>query len=290
MIKTAVFPVAGKGTRFLPVTKSIPKEMIPLVDVPILHYVVKEAVDSGVEKLIFINAKNKRSIIDYFKRNYELEKFLEIKGRNDLIDLIRDLSENIEIIEVIQEEQLGLGHAVKASKELIKKHEFFSVLLGDEVIYSEVPAIKQINETAKEFNAPTLGVIEVPKDEVYKYGVIDGESVSHKGFKISKMVEKPKVEVAPSNLITPGRYIFNYDIFNYLDKTSKGTGGEYQLTDAINAQAKNERFYGHLIVGDRFDTGTPLGYMEASLDFGLKRPGMKENILKMMNEKIKKYS
>ncbi len=290
MIKTAVFPVAGKGTRFLPVTKVIPKEMIPLVDVPIIHYAIKEAVDSGVEKLIFINSKNKQSIINYLKRNYELEKFLENKGREDLIDLIKELPRKVEVVEVIQEEQLGLGHAVNLSSKHILKSELFAVLLGDEIIYSDKPALHQICQVANQYQGPTLGVVEVVNEEVQNYGVIDAEVLSEKTYKILGMVEKPNLDEAPSNLIVPGRYIFNYDIFNFLKNSATGVQGEYQLTDAINAQAKNENFYACLLEGERFDTGTPLGCLNATLEFSLNKPAMKEKVLEIMAEKIKKYS
>jgi len=288
MIKTAVFPVAGKGTRFLPITKVIPKEMIPLVNTPIIHYIIKEAIDSGIEKLVFVNAENKKSILNYLKRNYELEKFLEKNNREDLIESIKGFAEKVEVVEVIQDEQLGLGHAVNMSKDHIGKNDFFTVLLGDEVIRSERAAIKQIIDIANKYKAPVLGVVEVPMDDVSKYGVIRGKSVNSETYKILEMIEKPNQTEAPSNLVSPGRYVFNYDIFHYLEKSSKGALGEYQLSDAINAQAKNEDFYAHLIKGQRYDTGNPLGYLNASLDFALKRSDIGDEVFKLLKEKIAK--
>jgi UTP--glucose-1-phosphate uridylyltransferase len=287
-IKKAVIPVAGKGTRFLPATKEIPKEMIPINGIPMIHYVVQEAIDSGIEEIVFVSSKGKEALERYFSRNYELEKFLEGNNKIKELELIQSIGTMAEISTVNQEEQLGLGHAVNCAKEVIGK-ENFAVLLGDDLIRSEVPVTKQLLDKYYSLDCSSIiGVMEVPLNDVTKYGIIDGSPMDNdsKTVKMKVMVEKPTVENTPSRLATPGRYILTNDIFKCLDNIDSGAGGEYQLTDAINMLASQQDVYAHIFSGDRFDTGNLPAYLEAMVEFALRDLKTKE----IMEDVIKKVS
>lgn len=287
-IKKAVIPVAGKGTRFLPATKEIPKEMIPINGIPMIHYVVQEAIDSGIEEIVFVSSKGKESLERYFSRNYELEKFLEDNNKIKELELIQSIGTMAEISTVNQEEQLGLGHAVNCAKEAIGK-ENFAVLLGDDLIRSKVPVTKQLLNKYYYLDCPSIiGVMEVPLNDVTKYGIIDGSPMENdsKTVKMKVMVEKPTVENTPSRLATPGRYILSNDIFTCLDNINRGAGGEYQLTDAINMLASQQDVYANIFSGDRFDTGNLPAYLEAMVEFALRDINTKE----IMEDVIKKVS
>ncbi|MBT6325598.1 MAG: UTP--glucose-1-phosphate uridylyltransferase [Bdellovibrionales bacterium] len=287
-IKKAVIPVAGKGTRFLPATKEIPKEMIPINGIPMIHYVVQEAIDSGIEEIVFVSSKGKEALERYFSRNYELEKFLEGNNKIKELELIQSIGTMAEISTVNQEEQLGLGHAVNCAKEVIGK-ENFAVLLGDDLIRSEVPVTKQLLDKYYSLDCSSIiGVMEVPLNDVTKYGIIDGSPMDNdsKTVKMKVMVEKPTVENTPSRLATPGRYILTNDIFKCLDNIDRGAGGEYQLTDAINMLASQQDVYAHIFSGDRFDTGNLPAYLEAMVEFALRDLKTKE----IMEDVIKKVS
>ncbi len=286
-IKKVVIPVAGKGTRFLPVTKQIPKEMIPIVNKPMIHYVVDEVIQSGINKIIFIISQGKEVIENYFDRNFNLEMFLSKNNKKDICNDIKKIGNLIDIVSIRQKKQLGLGHAILCVKDLIN-NEPFAVLLGDDLIINDKPAIKQLMETYTKNNISNLlGVMSVTKEEVSKYGVVDfnKNEASSKTFKIKGVVEKPISSKAPSNLIIPGRYIFDNKIFYYLEKVKKDSNNEYQLTDAINFMSRDEKVFAHEIKGIRYDTGNMKGYLEATVDFAIRE----EKTKGIMNDIINKY-
>lgn len=290
-IRTAVIPVAGKGTRFLPATKQTPKELLPIINKPMIHYAVEEAVLSGIEQIIFVTSSGKSSIEDYFDRNLELEEFLERNNKLDLAKNVRDIGQMIDIVTVRQKEQLGLGHAINCASSLISK-EPFAVILGDDLCLNDEPVTKQLIKVMEKNNgASVVGVMEVPKAETNKYGIIDGVALENdnKTYKMDRMVEKPEPSSAPTNLATPGRYIFEPEIFDYLNSIKRGVGGEYQLTDAINAMAKDRNVLAHIFEGDRFDTGSIHGYLEATVEFAMRDSSLKEIMLKICKEKVSKY-
>jgi UTP--glucose-1-phosphate uridylyltransferase len=290
-IKKAVIPVAGKGTRFLPATKQIPKEMIPIINKPMIHYAVEEAILSGIEELVFVTSTGKTAIEDYFDRNLELENFLLKNGKEGYANLIKDIGTKIEIITVRQKEQLGLGHAINCAKHIIKD-DAFAVILGDDLVLSEVPVTKQLMETSQaNGGSSVIGVMEVPPSQTNKYGIIDGTLLkdSSKTYKMSKMIEKPEPEVAPTNLATPGRYILKQEIFEFLDKIPRGVGGEYQLTDAINMMAETNTVLAHVFDGDRFDTGSVNGYLNATVQFALRDPSLRETMLEICKRGIEEH-
>ncbi|MCR9203893.1 MAG: UTP--glucose-1-phosphate uridylyltransferase GalU [Halobacteriovoraceae bacterium] len=290
-IRTAVIPVAGKGTRFLPATKETPKELLPIVNKPMIHYAVEEAVLSGIEQIVFVTSSGKSSVEDYFDRNLELEEFLIRNNKEDLAEKIKAIGQMTEIVTVRQKEQLGLGHAINCASSLIS-NEPFAVILGDDLVLSKVPVTKQLMGIMEENGGSSVvGVMEVPAEETKKYGIIDGKVLptDSKTYKMDKMIEKPDPDVAPTNLATPGRYVFDPSIFDYLNTIKRGVGGEYQLTDAINAMAKEKSVLAHIFEGDRFDAGSVKGYLEATVEFALRDPSLKETMLKICKEKIGKY-
>lgn len=274
-IRKAVIPIAGKGTRFLPATKQISKEIIPILDTPMIHYVVDEAVRSGIEQIIFVTSYGKEEVENYFDRNVELETFLAEKEKSDELALIKKIGTMIDIVTVRQKEQLGLGHAILSAKDVVGE-EMFAVLLGDDLIRGEPAATKQLIEVSNKFGgASVIGVMEVDKRDTNKYGIVDGARVDSKNTKMNLMVEKPSPEHAPSNLATPGRYILNSKIFEILEKIPRGAGGEYQLTDAINLLCQSNDVYAHQFTGRRYDTGSLTGYLEATIDFALENDQLK---------------
>ncbi len=289
-IKKAVIPVAGKGTRFLPATKEAPKEILPILTVPMIHYVVTEAINSGIEQIIFVTSSGKTAIENFYDRNLELETFLESKGKTKELELIKSLGTSIEVLSVRQKEQLGLGHAVLCAEPLIAPGEKFAVLLGDDLIIGDNPVTKQLMNAQAEHNADAvIGVMDVPREDTAKYGIVAGDVINDKALKMSTMVEKPKPEEAPTTLATPGRYIFNSEIFDVLRSIPRGAGGEYQLTDAINVMAKSKNVIAYTFEGERHDTGNVKGYLEATIEFALRDPELKDYALKIMKEKIKRY-
>lgn len=288
-IKKAVIPIAGKGTRFLPATKEVAKEIIPIINVPMIHYIVQEACEAGIEQVIFVTASGKYSVEDYFDRNQELEAFLERNNKLKELELIKQIGSMVNVTSVRQKEQLGLGHAVLCAKDLVG-NEPFAVLLGDDIVINQEPAIKQLMDVSLEHNGATvIGVMEVPINETSKYGIVKGERVNDKTLRMTGMVEKPKPEEAPTNLATPGRYILTPEIFNILETIPRGAGNEYQLTDAINILCEKKHVFAHQFIGERFDTGNVHGYLDATIDFALKDPATRDKFVESLKYRLNKY-
>jgi len=271
-IRKAVFPAAGLGTRFLPATKAQPKEMLPLVDKPIIQYVIEEAVASGLTSIIIVTGRGKNAIEDHFDVSYELESLLEERGKTDLLDQVRSISGMINLSYVRQKETLGLGHAVLMAKELVGD-EPFAVMLGDDIIDSTVPCMRQMVQVFEQHQGPVIAVHQVPRNEISAYGVIDGipEGPSGRVYRIRDMVEKPRVEEAPSDLAIIGRYILTPDIFDALESTPRDKGGEIQLTDGLRALKEKRPLFGYRFEGTRHDAGNKLGFLKATVEFALKR-------------------
>ena len=274
-VRKAVFPAAGWGTRFLPATKAQPKEMLPLVDRPIIQYAVEEAVAAGIEQVIIVTSSQKRAIEDHFDLNYELERLLEERGEIELLRQVRHIGDLAQIAYIRQKEQLGLGHAVLMAKDLVG-HEPFAVLLSDDVVVDERPCIGQLIHAYHQVRASVVAVMEVPPEETPRYGVIGGELVPgsvHRGrlYRIDRVVEKPAPGEAPSNLAIIGRYVLTPKIFEKLERTPRGAGGEIQLTDAISALMEEQTVYGYVFTGTRYDAGTTMGWLKASVELALGR-------------------
>jgi len=280
-IRKAVFPAAGLGTKFLPVTKAIPKEMLPLVDKPLIQYCVEEAIASGIEDIIIITGRGKTAIEDHFDTSKELELLLEEKGKPDLLKMVRDISNLVKFSYTRQKEALGLGHAILCAKDLVG-NEPFAVFLGDDIIDSEVPAMHQMIEVYKKYRHTVLAVQRVPRESISSYGIIKGEQIEDRIFKVSDMVEKPKAEDAPSDLAVIGRYILTSDIFEYLENTRPGKLGEIQLTDAIKNMALKHPVYALEFEGDRYDAGDKLGFLKANVSFAMKRDDLKEEFIEFL--------
>ncbi len=274
-VRKAVFPAAGLGTRFLPATKAQPKEMLPLVDKPLIQYGVEEAMHSGIQNIIIVTGRGKSSIEDHFDVSFELEQLLESKNKTEMLSMVRAISDMIDVSYVRQKEALGLGHAVLRAKELVG-HEPFAVVLSDDIISSATPCIRQLLDVYEFYGASVLALMEVPKDQISAYGVVDAELVSDNGrenrlYRIRNMVEKPKPEDAPSNLAIIGRYILTPEIFRCIESIEPGSGGEIQLTDALKYMLRNRPIYGLKFEGTRYDAGDKLGFLRATVEFALNR-------------------
>jgi UTP--glucose-1-phosphate uridylyltransferase len=270
-VRRAVFPAAGLGTRFLPATKAQPKEMLPLVDKPLIQYAVEEAISSGLENLVIITGRGKNAIEDHFDISYELEKILEERGKPELLSRVRAVSEMVHLAYVRQKQALGLGHAILLSRDLMN-NEPFAVLLGDDVIVSEVPCIRQMIDIYNTYETSIVAIMEVPVNETRRYGIIKGRSLpgtDERLFEVLDMVEKPKVEEAPSNLAIIGRYILTPAIFEMLQETGKGSGGEIQLTDGLKRLLTREKILAYRFQGKRHDAGDKLGFLQATVEFAL---------------------
>ena len=272
-VRKAVFPAAGWGTRFLPATKAQPKEMLPLVDKPVIQYAVEEAVEAGIEQVIIVTSSQKRAIEDHFDINVELEMLLEQRGDIEMLRQIRAISDLAQVSYVRQKEQLGLGHAVLVAKELVG-HEPFAVILSDDVVVGERPCVGQLLSAYEKTHCSVVAVMEVPPSETSRYGIIGGEQVGGEDprlYRVSELVEKPAPEAAPSNLAIIGRYVLTPKIFDKLEQTQKGAGGEIQLTDAIQALMQEQDVYGYAFEGVRYDAGTTMGWLKASVELALGR-------------------
>jgi UTP--glucose-1-phosphate uridylyltransferase len=275
-IRKAVFPAAGLGTRFLPATKAQPKEMLPLVDKPLIQYVVEEAVEAGVRNITIITGRGKNAIEDHFDVSYELEQVLSARGKKDLLAEIRRISTMVNVTYVRQKEALGLGHAVLMSRDAVGA-EPFAVMLGDDIIDAPVPCLSRMVSLFEKLQASIIATCEVPKSQISSYGVIKGTPVEGFGgrvYRVQDVVEKPSPEKAPSNLAIIGRYILTPEIFNVLESTGRGAGGEIQLTDGIRQLLEQQPVYAYMIEGTRHDAGDKLGFLKATVEFALKRPGL----------------
>ncbi|MBT3387747.1 MAG: UTP--glucose-1-phosphate uridylyltransferase GalU [Desulfobacula sp.] len=286
-IRKAVFPVAGLGTRFIPATKAMAKEMLPVVDKPLIQYAVEEAFAAGIEQIIFVTGRGKKALEDHFDRSYEIEHVLENKGKTDLLKQIRELVPKTgTIIYTRQHEPLGLGHAIWCARDIIGD-EPFAVLLADDLIQTDKPVLSEMVKKFDRLRASIAAVMEVEKDQTDKYGILDAQAVEKNIVKINNMVEKPNPDEAPSNLAIIGRYILTPKIFEYLGKKEKGAGGEIQLTDAMKALLKEQPIYGYKFCGQRFDCGDKAGFQMANLAFALERPDMRDKLIKFI-KKIQK--
>jgi len=287
MIQKAVLPVAGLGTRFLPATKAIPKEMLTVVDRPTIQYIVEEAVNSGVSQVVLVTAAGKSAIENHFDYSYELEAYLREKGKLDLLKEVQRVTSLIEdIISVRQKKPLGLGHAVYVTRHVVGR-EPFAVLLGDDLVDAEVPCLKQMIEVFERFKGPVLAVQRVPKEEVSRYGIVAGEKVGEGIIRVREMKEKPKPGEIDSNLAIIGRYILIPEIYDYLARTEPGVGGEIQLTDALAALKEDHPLYAYEFEGTRYDAGDKLGFMQAVVTFALKHPEIGARFKQYLKEKMK---
>jgi UTP--glucose-1-phosphate uridylyltransferase len=275
-IRKAVFPAAGLGTRFLPATKAQPKEMLPLVDKPLIQYVVEEAVAAGVRNITIITGRGKNAIEDHFDVSWELEQVLSSRGKKDMLEEMRRISNMVNVTYVRQKEALGLGHAVLMSRDAVGA-EPFAVMLGDDIIDSPVPCLGRMVSLFEKLQASIIATCEVPRSQISQYGVIRGTPVDGfdgRVYRVQDVVEKPSADEAPSNLAIIGRYILTPQIFNILENTQRGAGGEIQLTDGIRQLLEQQPVYAYMIEGTRYDAGDKLGFLKATVEFALKRPGI----------------
>jgi UTP--glucose-1-phosphate uridylyltransferase len=284
-VRKAVIIAAGWGTRFLPMTRSQPKEMLPLVDKPLIQYSVEEAINSGIEQLFMVTARGKQAIEDYFDRSFELEYFLEQKGDTERLRQMQKLSNLVDISYIRQKEQLGLGHAILMAKNLVGR-EPFAVILPDDIIDSAVPSLKRMIEVSEEYGAGVVAVERVSDEDTKKYGIIEPKPVSKGVYQVLSLMEKPEPAQAPSRLGIVGRYILMPEIFDNLPVTPPGKGNEIQVTDALQLLLKQQPFYAYELEGVRYDTGTPLGWLGANVALALKRgdigPELRENLRKLL--------
>ena len=279
-VRKAVFPAAGLGTRFLPATKAMPKEMLPLVDKPLIQYGIEEAIQSGITNVVIVTGRGKTAIEDHFDVSFELEHLLESKGKDEMLEAVRSISNMVDIAYVRQKEALGLGHAILRARDLVGP-EPFAAVLSDDVIDSVKPCLRQLLDVYEYFGCSVVALMEVPSDQISAYGVVAADPVAHAGmegrlFRIKDLVEKPKAEEAPSNMAIIGRYILTPEIFTALDETKPGSGNEIQLTDGLRHLLRSRPIYGLKFEGRRFDAGDKLGFLKATVDFALKRADLGE--------------
>lgn len=282
-VRKAIIPAAGLGTRFLPATKAQPKEMLPIVDKPTIQFIVEEAINSGIESIMIVTGRNKRAIEDHFDKSYELEEELKKKGNHDLLELVQDISNLVDINYIRQKEPRGLGHAIYCAKAFIG-NEPFAVLLGDDIVDAEVPCLKQMIDIYDEYKTTVLGVQKVPWEDVSMYGIAGCNPIEDRVYKVKDLVEKPDPGSAPSNIAILGRYIITPEIFTYLENAEPGKGGEIQLTDALKGLMGSEAIYAYDFIGKRYDVGNKLGFLEATVEFALKRDDLKDDFLKYLDK------
>ncbi|HIW01501.1 MAG TPA: UTP--glucose-1-phosphate uridylyltransferase GalU [Candidatus Desulfovibrio intestinipullorum] len=282
-IRKVVIPVAGWGTRSLPATKNIPKEMLPIYNKPVIQYVVEEAQAAGMSDVILITNRDKSVIEDHFDHNLQLEGYLKQKGKDSMLQVVQDVAEMVNIISIRQKQQKGLGHAISCARSAIG-NEPFAIMVGDDLIFSGMPGIKQLIEVAMSENMPVVGVMEVPWDRVDRYGIVDGEQVGSGIYRVNNLVEKPSRDKAPSRLAIVGRYVLTPDIFDYLDKTAPGVGGEVQLTDAMQALCKERGMMAVKIRGKRFDAGNWPEFLSANIYFGLQDENIRYPLIDDLKE------
>lgn len=283
-IRKAIIPAAGLGTRFLPATKAQPKEMLPIVDKPSIQYIIEEAIASGIEDILVVTGRGKRSIEDHFDRSLELEQALRQAGKEDLLKLVHDISEMADIHYIRQKEPKGLGHAIYCARAFIGD-EPFAVLLGDDIVYNEgIPCLKQLMNIYETYPGTILGCQHVEREAVSRYGVVDGEALGERIAQVHDLVEKPPVDKAPSTLAILGRYIITPRIFEILQHTAPGAGGEIQLTDALKELAQIEAMYAYEFEGIRYDVGNKLGYLQATVEYALRDPELNEPFARYLSE------
>lgn len=283
-VRKAVIPAAGLGTRFLPATKAQPKEMLPIVDKPTIQYIIEEAIASGIEDILIVTGRGKRAIEDHFDKSYELEDILRRKGESELLSLVEDISNLANVNYIRQKEPRGLGHAIYCARSFID-NEPFAVLLGDDIVDSETPCLKQLIDVYNTYNTTILGVQHVPEEDTSKYGIIKCETVGDRIYRVDDMVEKPDRDNAPSNVAILGRYIITPDIFTNLENAVPGKGGEIQLTDALKKLLESSSVYAYDFIGKRYDVGNKLGFLEATVEFALKRDDLREDFSAYLKNK-----
>ena len=277
-VRKAVIPVAGLGTRFLPATKTVPKELLPIVDIPSIQYVVQEAVDAGIEEIIFVTGRGKDGIEDHFDEAPELEQVLAERGNREMVDMLRRIAEMTEVVSVRQKKPLGLGHAVLCARDLVGD-EPFAVMLADDLIESDTPCIRQLLEIYQETGESVIALMEVPISEVHQYGVIKGNAIKPRLFQVEAMVEKPPAKHAPSRMAIIGRYVLRPEIFRILQNLPAGKGGEIQLTDGLAQLVLERKVFGCEFEGDRYDIGDKFGFVRATVAYALKRPDLRDKVL-----------
>ena len=282
-VRKAVIPAAGLGTRFLPATKAQPKEMLPIVDKPTIQYIIEEAAAAGIEDIIVVTGRNKRSIEDHFDRSIELEMELEKDGKDEMLKMVKDITEIANIHFIRQKQPLGLGHAVLTASHFIG-NEPFAVLLGDDVVISKKPCLQQMIEVFDEYQTSIVGVQKVSDEVVHKYGIVDGKSVDDGVYKVKGLVEKPSLEEAPSNIAILGRYILTPEIFRFLETQEKGAGGEIQLTDAMKRLEAEQAMYAYIFKGHRYDVGSKTGFLQANIEFALRNPEIRDELMDYLKE------
>ncbi len=286
-VRKAIIPAAGLGTRFLPATKATPKEMIPIVDKPTIQYIVEEAAAAGIEDILIISGRNKRAIEDHFDKSYELEEELHRKGKQELLSCVEEISNIANIHYIRQKEAKGLGHAIYCAKSFIGD-EPFAVLLGDDIVDSKTPCIKQLMDVYNEYRTTILGVQKVPLPDVSKYGIVACNQIDERVYKVKGLVEKPDVDQSPSNIAILGRYIISPRIFEFLEKATPGKGGEIWLTDALQQLMECEAMYAFDFEGDRFDVGDRIGFLKATVEFALKRDDLSTDFTTFLKDRIEK--
>ncbi|HAR7430689.1 TPA: UTP--glucose-1-phosphate uridylyltransferase GalU [Staphylococcus aureus] len=282
-IKKAIIPAAGLGTRFLPATKAMPKEMLPILDKPTIQYIVEEAARAGIEDIIIVTGRHKRAIEDHFDSQKELEMVLKEKGKSELLEKVQYSTELANIFYVRQKEQKGLGHAISSARQFIG-NEPFAVLLGDDIVESEVPAVKQLIDVYEETGHSVIGVQEVPEADTHRYGIIDPLTKNGRQYEVKKFVEKPAQGTAPSNLAIMGRYVLTPEIFDYLKTQEEGAGNEIQLTDAIERMNNDNQVYAYDFEGERYDVGEKLGFVKTTIEYALKDDSMREELTRFIKE------
>ncbi|CYD12511.1 UTP--glucose-1-phosphate uridylyltransferase [Staphylococcus aureus] len=282
-IKKAIIPAAGLGTRFLPATKAMPKEMLPILDKPTIQYIVEEAARAGIEDIIIVTGRHKRAIEDHFDSQKELEMVLKEKGKSELLEKVQYSTELANIFYVRQKEQKGLGHAIISARQFIG-NEPFAVLLGDDIVESEVPAVKQLIDVYEETGHSVIGVQEVPEADTHRYGIIDPLTKNGRQYEVKKFVEKPAQGTAPSNLAIMGRYVLTPEIFDYLKTQKEGAGNEIQLTDAIERMNNDNQVYAYDFEGERYDVGEKLGFVKTTIEYALKDDSMREELTRFIKE------
>ena len=288
-ITKAVIPAAGFGTRFLPATKAVPKEMLPIIDKPTIQYIAEEAIASGITDLLIITSRGKEALVNHFDKAFELEAILERDNKQEMLAAVREVSDKLNVHFVRQQEQKGLGHAVLYAKSFVG-NEPFAVMLGDDVVDSEKPCIKQLMEQFEKCQATVLGVQKVGMEQVSKYGIVDCENIGDRLYKVNSMIEKPNPSEAPSDIAVLGRYVLTPGIFECLQRTPKGAGGEIQLTDALRMLAEKEDLYAYDFIGRRYDVGSKQGYLEATVDFALDRPDLHDEFLQYLKKVVQTQS